>query len=135
MIKANELRLGNWVLEVDEFSRIYSLDSGGTTFWKINDINVHKETLRVLETHEQRFKSIELSMSLLVNSCGFAKNGFGCRLYLNNTDELFYGTQDNVLRYQTRGSGFTRNFDIKYLHQLQNLFFSLTGKELEVAIK
>lgn len=78
---------------------------------------------------------VELSMDVL-KRCGFedlAGNGMGVRLTLNGSDEFFFGQQDKELRYQTRGSGFTRDFGIKYLHQLQNLYYLFTnGKELEI---
>lgn len=71
----------------------------------------------------------------LLEICGFvdhAGNGWGSRLQLNSTDELAWYKQDNSLKYQTQGSGFSRDFSIKYLHQLQNLFFALTGDELKI---
>lgn len=77
---------------------------------------------------------IKLNYDLLRGNCGFidyAQNGMGCRIEVNSSDELCFYCDLNDLRYQTKGSGFTRDFEIKYLHQLQNIYFILTGgKEL-----
>ena len=57
-----------------------------------------------------------------------AGNGWGYRMDVNSVDELCWYKQDGFLRYQTKGEGFTRSLEhIKYFHQLQNLYFSLTG--------
>lgn len=84
-----------------------------------------------------QFEPIELSYDLLTESCGFidyAKNGMGCRIEVNSVDELCFYCDNGELRYQTKGSGFTRDFGVKYLHQLQNLYYMLTGKELTIKI-
>lgn len=77
---------------------------------------------------------IPLSYELL-GKCGFidpAKNGLGQRISVNSVDELCWYSQDNCLKYQTKGSGFSRDFNIKYLHQLQNIYFMLTMAELTI---
>lgn len=121
MIKVNELRSGNFVIDPSD---------GNEKETSIYQMGKHQ-----VDDTNTNYLPIPLNMELLQNKCGFidyANNGWGCRLYINGTDELFFGIQDKTLRYQTRGSGFTRNFNIKYLHQLQNLYFVLTGEELEV---
>jgi hypothetical protein len=123
MIPANELRINNW----------YSLTNPMNQDDK--DLQQFNNWTEALD-FEGYGEPIPLTIAIL-KLCGFvdyAKNGCGCRLYLNNTDELFFGIQDNALRYQTRGSGFTRDFNIKSLHQLQTFYYLLTGKELEVSL-
>ncbi len=83
------------------------------------------------------YEPIEITFELLTK-IGFidtANNGWGARLELNSTDELAWYKQDHSLRFQTKGSGFTRDFNVKYIHQLQNLFFVITGKELTFKTK
>jgi hypothetical protein len=108
----SELRIGNLVLVCDQITDIP------------NGI--------FIDEHWDVVSGIPLSPEIL-EGCGFidpAKNGMGYRLSINAMDELCWYKQDAELRYQTRGSGFTRNFGVKYLHQLQNLFHSLVGIEL-----
>lgn len=49
---------------------------------------------------------------------GFALNGF--LLFFNENMELFFRYRKNIKR------------PIKYIHQLQNLYFAITGYELEI---
>lgn len=131
MIQPNELRIGNWVLEGGEPSLIYSLSIGGLTFHKVNDINIHNETLLVLETHEDRFAPIPLTPEIL-EQCGVAvfDNKPGVFIlpnspFLITEGEGYYSLSIGVGLHQH----LIRIFD---LHQLQNLYFALTGRELEV---
>jgi len=77
---------------------------------------------------------IPLNKEVLIK-LGFAPlsdSDHGLRLSVNSVDELSWSFNEKILKYQTKGSGFTRDYNIKYVHQLQNLYFALTGKELEV---
>lgn len=89
MIAANELRIGNWVIDKDgDFSQI---DNG-----------------EYIDMDYKYFEPILLTPEIL-EKCKMTK------------------------RYQYFIKLFTKegfNGKIKYLHQLQNLFFSLTGDEL-----
>lgn len=53
---------------------------------------------------------------------------------LDNGD-YFY--QNNLFRLNSNYAGFyySKNLPVKYVHQLQNLYFALTGTELELIIK
>lgn len=125
-MKSNELRLGNWIKYMNRYS-IVSAD----TVKNLYDWEKKPATQR----HDVIHNPIPITYEILV-SIGFidyAKNGMGCRIAVNSADELFFYTPDRSIRYQTIGSGFARELShIKYLHDLQNLYYSLTGKELEV---
>lgn len=128
MIKLNELRIGNLVYEAGEPSRIYQLGSGGISFFTINDINVNKETGRTLQGHEKRFEPIALTPEWL------GRMGFNTRpeerFYIfHNERVLFeYWLLDGSIVIQ---GGFV-GYKIRYVHQLQNLYFALTGEELTI---
>jgi hypothetical protein len=140
MIQANELRLGNWVMEAGEPSLIYSIESGGITFFSINNIAVHKETLRTLDGHEKRFEPIPLTHELL-EACGF--EGVEQNSGANDFFRLPKGSNGiaNWIEYDSDGllcfhhGGFVRGVPVRHLHQLQNLYFALTGSELPVALQ
>lgn len=83
---------------------------------------------------------IALSIEVL-EKCGFTdrsgsmKNRLGFGLPVLSAFEFCWYVQDGFLRFQTTGSGFTTRMEhIQYLHQLQNLYFSLTGTELIINI-
>lgn len=132
MIKANELRVGNIVniIAIDQnivIKSISEVDNLAGLFTWLEKNEEYEDSLTAIEP-------IPLSSDVLLR-CGFidpAGNSFGCRLEVNTVDELCWYRQDNSLRYQTKLDGFTRDFNIKNLHQLQNLYFALTGKELEI---
>lgn len=123
-MKAKELRDGNWIITKPNANFVQNY---------IMKINSH-----AIANSSDQFNGIELSYDLLVDRCGFidhAKNGLGCRIDVNSADELCFYVEDMELRYQTKGSGFTRDFGIKYLHQLQNMYYILTGKDLTITFK
>ena len=121
MIQANELRIGNWVkLFNDELNKIYVISKtaiqveggiiGGEVF-KLEHINPVPITLEILEKFgfykTNRIDSGELcpcyaifSFALMIRHNSFFVDWIG------------------------------GNTEIKYLHQLQNLYFALTNTEL-----
>jgi hypothetical protein len=113
MIKANELRIGNWVINSGELMAITV---------------VHPIT----KAHEH-FEPIKISPEILTQWCGFKKIG---KYYSNmfllsdgvDKDRGFYIWTDYSKRF------LEQRVSVKYLHQLQNLFFALTGSELEIKI-
>lgn len=119
MIKANELRLGNYVWN------------------EIQNIPV-KVTLRIIEDqiyaqggYKDSWKPIPLTEEILLK-CGFEKIYYGFN-YDNKLD--FVLRRDKIyLGYYDDDCWCCIGENIKNLHQLQNLYFSLTGEELEVKL-
>jgi len=123
MIKINELRIGNYISRED-----------------IGDMSIRFET--VLEFHQNKvvtsgpikvvldygdLKPIQLTEEILLK-CGYIKDEFDnweneTRLGLYKPDEF-----DGYLSIW----GESTVGECNYLHQLQNLYFALTGEELEV---
>lgn len=124
MINAAELRLGNWVLStfnfkaktaitLDEVSFPLILKYGGNEFYPIAIVPAILEICG--------FKELDV-----VNSDG--DDIIGWKIKRPNGD-YFYINSD--LQPQENGYPIV-DYEIEYLHQLQNLFFSLTGEELKV---
>ena len=115
-MKANELKCSNYVyLTKDSFKtqEIRQLDC----------FDIYK----LSENNCEDIKPIPLAGEILLK-CGFFRQPWG--LVLN---ELVF--KDNLKCTELKfmiGNGF--NVKIKYLHQLQNLYFALTNKELEINI-
>jgi hypothetical protein len=101
-MKSNELRLGNWILDVQD-----------------NQIQVRKTYFVFMASYEI-CKPIPLTEEWLLK-LGFIKHVSQSIWYtLNKVDVWFFdGKYVNDI-----------DVEIKYVHQLQNLYFALTNEEL-----
>jgi hypothetical protein len=105
MIQAKELRIGNWISYNDASYQIISIFLNGASIGS---------QIRP----EEDLTPIELTPEIL-EKCGVIKDGQLTFGYLFDKEKgLFYYNTPTVI--------------VKYLHQLQNLYFALTGKELEI---
>lgn len=118
MIKANEIRLGNWVSEQGPDG-------------KIHYFQMSIDFLEALEAEPGLFDPIPLTPEIL-EKCGFeewAKGNWKLPevLCLNGWSNKFnYYEPYQVL------STYTGNVYLQYVHQLQNLYFALTGEEISI---
>ena len=115
MITANELRIGN-ALEY------FVEDSLAESEWILNIVDADDIALACKDEYFNKYyRPIHLTPEIL-EKCGF-----------ENWDKNKYS--NDVLCLTINGEGFLylanqRHVNIFYLHQLQNLYFSLTGEEL-----
>lgn len=113
-MKANELRIGNWV--IDEH-----LDGiGNAGFWRLQQVET-----RLTEDYEP----IPLTEEILLK-CGFEYNKH-YDSYVKETDrasEFIIRAKDFVM------CDIDLIVKLKHLHQLQNLYFALTGEELNIEL-
>jgi hypothetical protein len=124
-MKANEMRIGNLVklLEGTVFT-ISSIEQKGFTVQ-------NKEETTWIEAEE--FEPIPLTEELLLKF-GFKKTmqwTFSKELVSNLNLVYYLGEKGWSIGYKNY-SDFS---NLKYVHQLQNLWFSLTGKELQLTDK
>jgi len=121
-MKASELRIGNYVLsdggivEVDELG---GCDKITTTANFEGSCNGKIEPIRLTEEWLLKF--------------GFADNKYnGLELFLSNEEKYYsirYMFNSFPLVLDTDGNRFPLR-NIQHVHQLQNLYFALTGSEL-----
>jgi hypothetical protein len=139
MIKPNELRIGNWVnnplgkgRSEPGLAKVKTLGYGGINEWQDMGAsgNIPYEDLKpILITTEllERFGFAEVN-SYNPKERHFKKDGF--------TQLADYGAQLIILPeggYAYLSCGYYENtIDCGYLHQLQNLYFALTGEELTI---
>lgn len=114
MIDKHELRLLNWVKnkETGKFHRIIRLDEYSSPLDRIDPIELTEDILLKCGFVKQDNNSYQFDSDL-----GFtlwSKNG--------STVNLYYGSD-------------VFGQDIKTLHYLQNAFFFITGKELQIDLK
>ena len=126
MIAANELRIGNWVMS-DDVNMPYQVTAAG---------------ILVIANSPENRSPIPLTPEILI-ACGFNGNVLllgekgVCSLgwhFISNTYKkettvnLAYDYDDCA--YESHNS--EHETEIKYLHQLENLYFVLTGKEIKI---
>jgi hypothetical protein len=124
-MKANELRIGNFLKYDDEIIQVSNLCKNYVEFYD-------KEDLLIGDTPKY-FQPIELTEELLV------KIGFEGEMY-----EFCLHTEDanitvNLIENRVEISFFGNceaelciKYNVKYLHELQNVYYCLTNEELEV---
>lgn len=124
MIKAQELRIGNFVSIFGTIGRVVPSDFNPE----------HHNKWLTVENDEYIIKSwepVELTpeWSERFGFEGNANDGYG----LDVVELNYITTEDNFqLEYQIAGVDKWFLIQLKYVHQLQNLFFALTGHELEL---
>lgn len=117
MIQATELRIGNWVLGiVGQPERVVKLQAGAVYQWN-NPIELTEEILLKcgFETYDDKTYKLDLEEGNRWTWLEYDKEYYPfVRLYC---DDSFYMID---------------NAKASTLHQLQNLYYALTGEELEV---
>ena len=129
MISANELRIGNWVNVLHPFTN------------KWNPEKIKAKTILNLEENGKNSLMINNFSPIPITEEWLLKFGFGKD---NEFDNHFIDNgslKNEIIRIATDSNYFTIDLfggqvfeipNIKHIHQLQNLYFSLTGKELEL---
>lgn len=121
-MKLEELRIGNWVMGYhDPFQ------------WSLE----HFDLLKQADLDEIIKEPVLITEEVLLK-CGFKK--IPKRLYVDNIRDL--RTETTYKKGSIVWNIGTKKFwvglvglnHIKYLHELQNLYFSITGEELEVEL-
>jgi len=138
MIQANELRIGNIVLRTKWLQRYCKKPET----WEYKQIIVDANDILACKVRPDYFKPVPINLEIL-GKCGFeiichfgepqdnnpnmdAINGTFCISKSVNKGEWVFGF-DSI--FATKRNNFVWG-PIDYLHQLQNLYFALTGKEL-----
>jgi len=103
---AQELRLGNWVKWVSSGNESMELD-----------MMLDMGNLVAFYNGRIMLQPIPLTPEIL-NKCDFYGIIFPTQLSISNNGNYYWGNGINI--------------EVKSLHQLQNLYFSLTNEELEI---
>lgn len=121
MIQKNELRIGNYVDFNGELAKISQLWDKEAMF-KCGDSDLYENLKAILLTEE------------LLLKCGFKKRdrGIGWDKFIMGDIEITLAptNKGKIPAYHIKGE----YVFIQALHKLQNLYFALTNKELEVKL-
>tara|TARA_R110000772_G_scaffold248916_1_gene363070 strand:+ start:300 stop:659 length:360 start_codon:yes stop_codon:yes gene_type:complete len=116
MIQVNELRIGNWV-KYQFHDRLKKVKICSNDFKILDDKNTND--------YKERYSPIPLTEQWLIDFG--AKEWKHIRYKTFKLGILMIGSTDNMKSFEIVDLYMK---PIKYVHQLQNLYFSLTGEEL-----
>jgi len=130
MIQANELRIGNLILDSKGFVLLIKSISEKNKqvsgyFPKLNDFG---------SDYYDDCRPIPLTEEILTK-CGFRKSKLeGYDVHFRYDHQLLHSSVTSIYNadFSIKLDNVARG--VKSLHQLQNLFFALTGNELEVKL-
>jgi hypothetical protein len=134
MIQANELRIGSKFMGVGMIETVNSIEP-------YSEQKGYEYLIRVIDNGNQYkpvdMNPIPLTPAILV-ACGFVKtdssNEYWNHWVLKNGWHISESLHDEPSAGVVTGLCYYSEdyIQIKYLHQLQNLYFALTGKEITV---
>lgn len=138
-MKTSELRLGNWVKYKDKYAKVENMSS--------RFIMDTSDYIGVRHTGEgytmcvsTAFKPIELTDEVL-SKIGFNKYNDVINIYVFENERviIIYAPNLKLLRIEDIKNDIlidrnVRLNNVEYLHQLQNVYYLLIGKELEVSL-
>lgn len=129
-MKRNELRLGNYVIAVDNvFAEVLTIDTSKITMltYPFTDIITFSQPADVL-------KPIPITKDWLVTEFGFNDNGGGYYQHPEYNFFLYHIEEDEYFECynQVLANDDTGDFKpLQHIHKLQNLFYELFDEELE----
>jgi len=129
-MKSNELRIANWIEFEGKHFQVTSIDDDTPNGWygrmRGNRTEYNLSNFKPIPLTEEwllkfgfephggiHFRTIRYSAYIAIGNDG------SCGLY-------------NSLSHFNRGSSYNQLIDVEYVHQLQNLYFALTGEELTI---
>lgn len=116
-MKSNEIRIGNWVYEHNDIL-----------------LKIEADDIPYIHANSRLISPIPITPEVL-EKCGFKKIYYtGLGLYEYHHPDL-WNSLDSVgggWNIEDNRCGWVLKQHIKYVHQLQNLFFALTGEELNI---
>jgi len=119
MIKSNELRIGNWVQdEHDDIQYVYRIWQNGV------ELSADATGSDDLDYEDKELFGIPLTVEILIKNGYKTTEGWANDLYRISR----YTVMARFNRFQINGI----MYDVKYVHQLQNIHFMFTGEELQV---
>ena len=124
-MKANELRIGNWIEVKNLYTQKWCFEQvKGKTLMNMHEMPDHhliKENIRPIHLTEEWF----IAMGFKDKQDRFEKWAY--------TKKIIADCSIRIVSTNKRTSFFIRQYGhIKYVHEMQNLYFALTGKEIQI---
>lgn len=124
-----ELRIGNFIRAAGAIVQVVAIDSE-----EEDDIEIREESKKVVKVKlsELAIEPIYIDRDLLISYCGFDRRG---RLVID-IDLYFYFLQENeghIVMMSKNSEPIIHFWDVKTVHQLQNLYHAFKGRELSTS--
>lgn len=129
-MKVEELRMGNFI-NVPTFDNERT-DTSVEGIDLVNDfpLEYNIQTIHVMDLSLSQCEPIPLTEEWLLKfGFEFKKT---TKYYVNNYFHCFYGVTDETKGKIIFATNLKKRIFIDYVHQLQNLYFALTGEELKL---
>jgi hypothetical protein len=133
-MKASELRIGNYVMIKNELLPNYKNQPLiVTSIQQRNDrdfpnsksvISCYVDKYNSVSQFDEFIRPIPLTEDIVID--------LGLNAVELENGEWFYQNSKFRLNKNYAGFYYSKNLNIKYVHQLQNLYFALTGEELTI---
>jgi hypothetical protein len=127
-MKTKGITKGNYVYDISSRCEVVTVDAIDLYGQLYREDDTQDDNLRLINP-----EPIPITEGWLkkFNFVDYANNGLSYSLRFNSHHELTFYTLEKWIRLQTQGGGWTIQYPhIKCVHELQNLYFALTGKEL-----
>ena len=136
-MKITDFRIGNFVYEKGEITKIYSLDTSGISCCNINYFTINKESGLEYFSQKEVFTPIPITEEILLKCKGSEekyKGMFGSFVSIDMCRLNFSFGKECIMTVKKDQCGVIFSFKNMQLHEFQNLIFSLTGEELEIKL-
>lgn len=132
MIKANELRLGNWIV-FNNFLSPEKYIQVNATFFSSWLGGRNRQEIKNDEVINKYYSGIPLTPEIL-EKCGFEQDEFITRDFFKQGFFNFKAVNHYEDGFLVICNFMQGGIKVKYLHQLQNLYFALSGEELNIKL-
>lgn len=124
-MKANELRIGNYVYDVNEkVSRVEEISMADVSRYATLSSQCGF-------FYRSEILPIPLTEEWFLKFSFFNNDWFGYE-HIKHRDFEIYNENEGVYRLSVNSNEYVIGKPIEFVHQLQNLCFALTGEELEI---
>ena len=125
-MRVEELRIDNWVEDIVSyrFVKIDGIESNHDVIW----VN-YKNGSAQYDLNLLNLQPIPLTEEVLLK-CGFEQKDHLFRLHLVNSIYIEFNSECNLWYFDIYMN--TSRIELQYLHELQNIYSSITFKELEI---
>lgn len=127
MIQANELRIGSWVLTKNLYAKVEGIVDS-------ENISIAIDGYNSLNLSINQIKPIKLTEDNII-SCGFRHIGLYDNVYHSDNFRIYLNKKLKIGLLKLDHDSDQLEIEIRSVHQLQNVYFILTGEELEVSFQ
>lgn len=126
-MKANELRIGNLILNDRAVNTVKGIhtDSAYLKTRQCNFIDARMDLIKPIPLTTEWLEKLGWEY-YNGKTEGILTMDFGCKM------DVDYKDGELLIKSHYEGEYLYRNTHVKYVHQLQNLYFALTGEELTI---